>query len=379
MVERFSSEAELEDVNCESENRERIIRLKLIDFLKRNEKLVYFNRCFLHRNNPVFRNMVLEGYQNPNFLEVEQRGADYPGHTIYLADETGNGLGFFAELGMTLIKLYFADERGFTPYVYWGDRCVYYEAQGIRGETNAFLYYFNPVSEIETVEHASYVVCQKAWQCNQVKKKYEAVSYDVSQDYIDAMARMLKKYICYNSETRAYLEEQFSNLLGNKKTLAVHYRGTDFNKGYNNHPVPVQIEQEIDKVKELLVKNKYEQIFLATDEETVVERFNREFGTKVKVYLDTYRDSGSGESIAFSNSERELHHYKLGLEILRDQYTLTHCAGIVCGYSNITFIARVMRKAWFQEEWEDFCLIDNGLYHNNNSFGNSENGKAYRK
>lgn len=353
--------------------------MKLIDFLKRSEKLVYYNRCFLHRNNPAFRKMVLEGYQNPDFLEVEHRGEDYEGHTVYLADETGNGLGFFAEFGMTLIKLYFADERGFTPYVRWGERCVYYESQGVKGQKNAFLYYFNPVSEIETVEHASHVISQQAWQCNQVKKKYEAVSYDVSQDYIEAMARVLKKYVSYNQETKEYLKKQFFNLLGNKKTLAVHYRGTDFNKGYNNHPVPVQIEQEIEKVRELLAQKNYEQIFLATDEENVVERFKSEFGAKVKVYQDTYRDNGSGESIAFSNSQRELHRYKLGLEVLRDQYTLTHCEGIVCGYSNITFIARVMRKAWFEKDWEDYCLINNGLYHNSNSFGNSRNGRAYRK
>jgi len=119
----------------------------------------------------------------------------------------------------------------------------------------------------------------------------------------------------------------------------------------------------------------YEQIFLATDENAVVERFKKEFGEAVKVYDDTYRDDGSGESIAFSKSDRKNHHYRLGLEVLRDQYMLTHCEGIVCGYSNITFIARVMRRAWFEREWEDYCLINNGLYHNKNSFSESENAR----
>lgn len=319
--------------------------------------------------------MVLDGYKNADFLELHTYGREYEGMTIYLVDEKGSGMGFFAELGVTLIKLYFADERGFVPYVHWGERYLYYEPDGIKGEKNAFLYYFKPVSEVKSIKHACHVVNSDDSHYAQVKALYHAVSYDVSEDYINAMARMLKKYIRYNDETREYLESQFGALLGDKKTVAVHYRGTDFNKGYNNHPIPVQAEQEIEKVKELLQQKDYEQIFLATDENAMVERFRQEFGDKVKVYEDTFRDDGSGESIAFSKAERENHHYKLGLEVLRDQYTLTHCEGIVCGYSNITFIARVMRRAWFEQDWGDYCLIDNGLYHNKNSFSASENAR----
>ncbi|MCD7726150.1 MAG: O-fucosyltransferase family protein [Clostridiales bacterium] len=346
-----------------------------MDFLRKSEKLVFWNRCRIHSKKEDFREMVLNGYHNPDFLELHHLGDEYKGCIIYCAEETGNGIGFFAELGMTLIKLYFADERGMVPYIRWGESYVYYEPKGIRGEKNAFLHYFKPVSEVQSVEHACHVLYQASWHCNQVKALYGAVSYDVSEDYIDAMARMLRKYIHYNDETEQYLESQYSSLLGGKRTIAVHYRGTDFNKGYNNHPIPVQAEQEINKVRELMKKKDYEQIFLATDEQAIVERFRQEFGERVKVYEDTFRDHGSGESIAFSKSERENHHYKLGLEVLRDQYTLTHCDGIVCGYSNITFIARVMRRAWFEEEWEDYCLIDNGLYHNQNSFSNSKNAR----
>lgn len=348
----------------------------LMDILKRSKNLVLFNRFRIHRNEADFCHMVLDGYKNADFLELHTYGREYEGMTIYLVDEKGSGMGFFAELGVTLIKLYFADERGFVPYVSWGKNYLYYEPDGVEGEKNAFLYYFNPVSEIKNIEHACHVVNSEDSHYAQVKNLYSAVSYDVSEDYINAMARMLKKYIQYNEKTKKYLAEEYGRLLGDKKTIAVHYRGTDFNKGYNNHPIPVQVEQEIEKVKELLQHKNYEQIFLATDENAVVERFQREFGERVKVYEDTFRDDGSGESIAFSHSEREKHHYKLGLEVLRDQYTLTHCEGIVCGYSNITFIARVMRRAWFEKEWEDYCLINNGLYHNKNSFSESDNARG---
>jgi hypothetical protein len=309
-------------------------------------------------------------------LELHTYGREYEGMTIYLADEKGSGMGFFAELGVTLIKLYFADERGFVPYVSWGKDYLYYEPDGIDGEKNAFLYFFEPVSEVKSIGHACHVLRSEDSHYNQVKTQFHAVSYDLPESYVDAMARMAKKYLRYNEKTRTYLEQEYEKLLGREKTLGVHFRGTDFRKGYNNHPVPVQIEQEIEKVRELMNKSGYTQVFLATDEQAAVDRFREAFGDRVFLYEDTYRDQGTDESIAFSEDGRAHHHYMLAREVLRDQYTLLHCDGLVCGYSNVTFLARVMRKAWYEKDWDDYVLIDNGLYHNKNSFGDSGHGRG---
>ena len=94
----------------------------------------------------------------------------------------------------------------------------------------------------------------------------------------------------------------------------------------------------------------------------------------MKVYQDTFRDEGGGESIAFSTNKRENHKYLLGLEVLRDEYTLTCCEGLVCGYSNVTFMARIMRRGWFEKDFQDYVLINNGIYHNNNNFWESGHG-----
>lgn len=339
------------------------------------EKLKLFNRCRIHRNKADFADFVLNGYQNPDFLHLYTYGDEYKGETIYLVDEQSGGVGFFAELGVTLIKLYFADERGFTPYIHWGENYLYYEPDGIDGEKNAFLHYFAPASHVADIQHARHVVKSEMRHYEQVKALFGAVSYDVSEEYVDAMADMLKKYIRYNEKTLKYLQEQYKELLGNRKTLGVHYRGTDFRKQYNNHPVAVRIEQTVEEVKKLLADKDYEQIFLATDEQGAVDRFREEFGSLVKAYDDTFRDNGGDDSIAFSESDREHHKYLLGREVLRDQYTLTNCDGLVCGYSNVTFLARIMRKAWCRDDYEDYRLINNGIYHNHNNFWESGHGR----
>lgn len=340
------------------------------------DKLKFWNRCRIHRKEPEFLEHVMDAYRNPDYLHLYTYGDDYKGETIYLVDEQGNGVGFFAELGVTLIKLYFADERGFTPYVHWGKRYLYYEQGGINGEENAFLYYFMPASHVAEIDKARHLVKSEMRHYEQVKALFGAVSYDVSEEYVDAMAQMMKKYIRYNEKTKKYLKQHREGLLGDKKTLGVHYRGTDFRKQYNNHPVAVQIEQTIEAAKKLFEKEGYEQIFLATDENEAVRRFKETFGDRVKFYQDTYRDEGGDDSIAFSKSDRAHHKYLLGLEVLRDEYTLVCCEGLVCGYSNVTFIARIMRRGWLEKDYQDYVLIDNGIYHNNNNFWESGHGQV---
>lgn len=335
------------------------------------DKLKLINRCRIHGNEPEFVRFVLEGYQNPDYLHLWTYGNEYADETIYLVDEQGGGVGFFAELGVTLIKLYFACERGFTPYIHWGKNYLYYEPDGIDGETNAFLYYFAPASHVRGIEAARHVVKSETSHYDQVKSLFGAVSYDVSEEYVDAMADMLHRYVRYNDKTEKYLQEQYKELLGEKRTLAVHFRGTDFRKQYNNHPVAVRIEQTIEEVRKLFCKGYYEQIFIASDEEMAVQKFIGTFGDKVKAYRDVFRDEGGDDSIAFSVSDRAHHKYLLGLEVLRDQYTLTNCDGLVCGYSNVTFLARIMRRGWLNKDYTDYVLINNGLYHNNNFFSKS--------
>lgn len=340
------------------------------------DKLKFWNRCRIHRKEPEFLEHVLDAYRNPDYLHLYTYGDDYKGETIYLVDEQGNGVGFFAELGVTLIKLYFSDERGFTPYVHWGKNYLYYEQGGINGEENAFLYYFMQASHVEKIDKARHLVKSEMRHYEQVKALFGAVSYEVSEEYVDAMAQMMKKYIRYNEKTEKYLKQHREELLGDKKTLGVHYRGTDFRKQYNNHPVAVQVEQTIEAVKKLFDKKGYEQIFLATDENEAVRRFKEVFGDRVKFYQDTYRDEGGDDSIAFSKSDRAHHKYLLGLEVLRDEYTLVCCDGLVCGYSNVTFIARIMRRGWLEKDYQDYVLIDNGIYHNNNNFWESGHGQV---
>ena len=57
-----------------------------------------------------------------------------------------NGYGFFAEFLWTLNYLDFCLAKDLTPVVYWDGRFAYHSNEGYNGNTNAWEYYFEPVS-----------------------------------------------------------------------------------------------------------------------------------------------------------------------------------------------------------------------------------------
>lgn len=59
-------------------------------------------------------------------------------------------------------------------------------------ERKCILYYFAPASHVTGIEHARHVVRSEMRHYEQVKALFGAVSYDVSEEYIDAMAQMLE-------------------------------------------------------------------------------------------------------------------------------------------------------------------------------------------
>ena len=72
-----------------------------------------------------------------------------------------------------------------------------------------------------------------------------------------------------------------------KNGLGVLLRGTDYvaMKPYN-HPIPPKIEDVIKDVKLLDNKNKYNWIFLATEDNIIRDVFLKSIGAKVKFLLN---------------------------------------------------------------------------------------------
>lgn len=354
---------------------------KLSKFLKekiiKNDKLYVLIRCIKSINDPNLSKLLKGYYEEASsqsaFIWIKRRGIQYPeSHAVYyiVQEKTENktaikrsNVGFCAILHRTLVQLFFADYFDFTPVVEWGRESAYYDDEMDLVTKNVFEYYFNPVSPIpyDAVSECAMVVERSPnnWNLLMQRKAGES-DYEAFESEIDKLAYVYKKYIHLNEETEKYIYDCISSIKkGNECVLAVHFRGTDFNLGLEDHPIAVAINKSLVKTKKLFETGKYDKIFLATDDSTAIEAFEEIFGENLIYYTDVWRTSGHCGPHNTS-SGRPLHYYKLGLEVLRDIYTLANCDSLVCGLSQVSFAARYVNMS-LGREFKELVILNDGI------------------
>ncbi len=146
---------------------------------------------------------------------------------------------------------------------------------------------------------------------------------------------------------------------GGGTILAVHARGTDFNLGIKEHPIVVTPEEYLETAKQVYADGNYKKIFLATDDANILELFRKEFKNKLLYYKNAFR-SDDHNGVQTTLNDRPLHHYKLGLEALRDIYTLANCDSLVCGLSNMSYAARYVNIA-IGRKFKDVFVLNKGV------------------
>ncbi len=352
-----------------------------------NNKLYVFAQCINNLNDPNYIKLI-KGYYDGSYdytsILVTRNGIRFPSIIVYhIVDcKVNNGknikgrMGFCAVLRWTLEKLYFSDYFGFTPIVEWGNVIPYYDTGMDIVTKNVFEYYFEPVSKInyEEIKDCGVVIEARMGHRNfSMEHASHELSYAISKSEIEKLAYIYKKYIHLNKKTREYVNENLNNLLkDNKIVLAVHVRGTDFNVGCKNHPTVITPQEYLTKVKELYASGDYDKIFLATDDENVLELFQREFKSELLYYADAFR-SKNHVGAQCTYSKRPLHYYRLGLETLRDIYTLANCNSLICGPSQVAFAAQYINLA-LNRDFKELVILDKGI-----NKDNSVEAKRYKR
>ena len=337
----------------------------VMDFINRHERVKVIWEALKQNSNEQFRKRVLG--TDCLGVSVKERAAhnkeEQKQGILYQIEMGTWGDGFFAEYKRLLNYLYYADFWGFKPYVHFGKEFTYAEERPVNGTSNPFEYFFEPIVKAEDVDKHQYYIESRQVDWELANRLKPVNGYEMSEEYICAMAKISQKYIKWNKVTNEYLETA-NQLLGNYRTLAVHVRLTDFKKNYWGHPVCVSAEEYLEFVKEAIAKHGFDKIFLATDDTETVELFQKEFKNRLLFYNDVVRSTGN-VSVAFSKEDRENHHYKLALEVIRDMYTLSRCQGLIAGKSNVSICAIIENRR--ETPYEYIKIIDKG--HNS---GNAE-------
>ena len=339
---------------------------KIEKAVKNRPNLYYLYKVIKGFRNAELKTDILRLNECDLILNFRQFGKRYPEYNILYFYNDSNVRGFFSLFFLTLDALNLAEQYHLTPVLVWGKHTLYFQEE-ITETDNPFEYYFDQptiISKQDVFEAARVMVFNDANRQADYYIPYTVASKMVSdielaQEYIASRAILYKKYFHYKEEVQKYIDDNLKRVIGTGKTLGVHVRGTDFNKGYLNHAKAVSPKDYLEKTIEAKKQYGYDYIFLATDEEEVIHLYSNQFGNELKWYKDVFR-SDDGTALHFSENGREKHKYKLGLEVLRDAFSLGSCDGLIAGFSNVSLAARVMKKAK-GEEYLSCDILDNGF------------------
>jgi hypothetical protein len=154
----------------------------------------------------------------------------------------------------------------------------------------------------------------------------------------------------YNSfQLKPYLKEllndYYVNNIEGKTTLGVQVRLTDM-KHYHNVSA---IDKYIDKINQILSERPdIDQIFLATDDGTIIKNIVEGVNVPVIYYEDMFRaDEQNPHLHPYDRfiGPREQHKYKLGIECIQEIFTLAKCDYLLkADVSSVSIIASILAE-----------------------------------
>lgn len=323
---------------------------------KLHRALLLLRQLWKGYKNSRFSNSYLTGLLNnsnssypSNQVRFVELGPENPNVTIGVIKFPEGWIptaGFFALMHRMLCGLYYADYMGMSPVVDSWTNCAYEETDVINGTKNVFEYYFKPLSNVSMPSALNSKCVVKILNPNMdyVLHKYKCEWFDMSEEYIKEMGRLYRKYIHFNEKTRRQMETDTQKILKGKKTLGIHFRGTDYVIGAVGHPVALRAEDYFEEIDKALAQCGFQQIFIATDDLSALRKFRQRY-ENISYYEDVLRAEGT-ISVAFLERTGEKHpKYRSGYEVLRDAYTLSLCDGLISGKSQVPTNARINRAS----------------------------------
>lgn len=278
----------------------------------------------------------------------------------YIIRRDNHGAGFFSNYLWVLGHIIYAHENHMIPVVDFKHYPTLYSEKGIiNGTKNAWNYYFENVSNVSL--HAAYksknfVLADFNYPSSYCERHCGKYGFPLN-DAVDYYYPIIRNNIRIREDIRTQLENDLQSIGISDSTLAVHYRGTDMKRSDNwMHEQTAAENRYIDSAKRLMSSGNYSSIFLATDEEKIINLFKEVFGQDKIITYKAFRDTGKNslEGIHLTPSDRKNHKYLLGYEVLRDAYTLSKCKSLICGYSNVSNIAII----WNNNKYAVVDLIE---------------------
>lgn len=267
----------------------------------------------------------------------------------YIIRREPPGAGFFSNFLYVVGQMEYALDKNYIPVVDMENyKTLYNEEQMIEGTNNAWEYYFSQPGQMSLAEAyasgnyilSNYIIYEKYMPCK------DAGKFEVDQKLLMRIAVDIEKYIHIKKDILNRVEK----FVGEKFTgnvLGVHIRQTDskvFNPG---HKIGASLQDYLKAVQTIVEERTVDTIFVATDENGVLEILRERYGSKV-ISTDAFRgEKGTTEGIHLkedNEKRRGSHKYRLGEEVLEDMLLLSKADYFVFGRSNVAATAMIFNN-----------------------------------
>ena len=341
------------------------LKADIITKIAKHERIRFIAKFLKNFNNMEFIKDVNNIYNNRTLYKIIQKGDKEKGKVLYLINEKYAYYGFGAILREVLDGCMVADELGFYPVVTVSEDSPYAEAKGFLGKNNPWEYYFEQPAGIgmETYEQGFKTTVMSRDDLAMINERYNNNGYRLSKEYFAEAARIWGKYIRIRKELEVELQDEIKKVLGDgKKILGVQARGTDFNRKFYNHPRPIAAEDYFEQIDKII--DKYEYIFLATEDQNNLDKFIAKYGDRLIYYKDIMRSSTIDSPILIKDKNlkrKDNHKYNLAKDVMLDMMSLMQCTGIITGMSQVPICARIWKLSR-NEQYLDDIIIDKGVF-----------------
>tara|TARA_B100001063_G_C16769122_1_gene560461 strand:+ start:1258 stop:2307 length:1050 start_codon:yes stop_codon:yes gene_type:complete len=271
-----------------------------------------------------------------------------PDKIFYVIQRTP-GFGLFSNLSFVLNHIKIAKNFGFIPIIDMENfPSIYNEKKKILNTLNSWEYYFEQISNntLDEVYKSKNVILTE----NNFYSKDEDFFANITES--KDLVKILRNYIRLKNSKYKLLNHLKKKFIDNKKTLGVHFRGTTYKTA--GVVFAATINQMINKINKILEENKYDKIFLVTEDLKNFNSIINYFGDKVMFLNTSLR--GNSDLEVWDNYSRNRHRYKLGRDILLETYLLSYCEGYLDIDTNPREIAHALNLNTNQKRY----TIDNG-------------------
>ena len=276
-------------------------------------------------------------------------GNKNPNKKFYVIQRYKGG-GMFSNLVYVIHHIKIALEMDCIPIIDMDNfPTKYNEKKKFKSTSNAWEYYFKPINnfKLEDVYNSKFVIIVDG----KTRKNKE---FDSFNNLNNQHFKIFKKYIKIKKDILSKAHKFEIDNFYKKKVLGVHFRGTDM-KTQERHPYPATFKQIVSYIDSELKNNKYDLIFLVTEELDYLYKLKSRYKEKI-CYYNSFR---SNKSDIFDNN-RKNHRYLIGRENIIDMLLLSKTRSIICTNSNMADASN-----FFSRNKKIIIKIDNGYNSSN--------------